>query len=212
MKKKLSSFFLCLCIPFLLISCKDASDNNDSTKKQPNTTIESNTDIKKPFTEENVTNKKEDKTSSNIPTSEIKERNVRLYYYDSNQDKIIYLDSVVEVKDKAVATAIVNALKKPINENIPPTIAKNINIKSASVNLEKDLITIDFTDNFVKEQNLGSGSESMTLKAIANTFGYNFNVNHVKITLAGKPYSSGHISYNKDEFITVSYDNCFEYK
>ncbi|ATD54995.1 GerMN domain-containing protein [Clostridium chauvoei] len=211
MKKKLTFILLLTSLLFLFISCNKASIDSENQK----VTIEKpiiNNESSSTKGNNNVEKSSKAEKKPTTPTPEIKNRDVRLYYYDVNLDKLVYLDTVIEIKDKAVATAIVNALKSPSNNKITPAISSKINIKSASVDLDNDLIRIDFTDNFVKEQNLGSGPEAMTLQAIVNTLGYNFNVNKVKITLGGKPYNSGHFSYNENEYIPVNYNDCVEFK
>ncbi|MGL5085988.1 MAG: GerMN domain-containing protein, partial [Clostridium sp.] len=159
--------------------------------------------------EEDTTDKKETDTSS---TSKKENRTARLYFYDVVEDKIVYYDETIEVTDKALTTALVNALKAPLKSGVNPAIAKNINIKSAKLDKANNVFTVDFTDNFVKEMNLGSGPESMTLAAIVNTLGYNFEVDNVIITLAGKPYGSGHIAKLEGESFKVNFDKTVKLK
>lgn len=181
----------------MLVSCsKSISKTETPTNKTEKSDISTESD------KSNAENLDESTQSSQITN-----RNVRLYFYDVVQDKIVYYDDTVEVTDKAVTTALINELKHPKNTKVTPSISKNVNIISAKLDKEKNLFYLDLTDNFVGEMNLGSGPESSTLNAIVNTIGYNFEVNNVVITLGGKPYSSGHILKNEGESFKVSLSN-----
>lgn len=211
MKKQILIISLILTIPFYLIGC---NSKNDTTNNVP-PSIES---PDKPSEDSSSSESSNDKPNLEEPNKDVEtpkepevvQRDVRLYYYDAVNDKIQYTNQTIEVKDKAVATAIVNALKHPSIQGVTPALAEGIKLKSAKVDSSDDSITIDFSDDFVSLQNLGSGPESSTLKAIANTFGYNFNVNKVIITLNGKPYESGHIIKKPGEGFTPNYDGTIE--
>ena len=140
---------------------------------------------------------------SNNTESSIENIAVRLYFYNAQDDTLVYYDDTIEVTDKALTTALINALKNPSNPNATPLLPQNIDITSAKLDKENNLFTLDFPSDFVSKMGLGSGAESMTLKAIVNTIGYNFKVNNIIITLGGKPYSSGHILMEEGESFKV---------
>ncbi|GAB6170149.1 hypothetical protein JCM1393_26090 [Clostridium carnis] len=207
MRKKIIATFLLLLLPFSLISCsenKNLSSNAPSIEE--NTSNGNNSNSDKSDLDENKS--ESSKESSN--EDEVKSKDVRLYYYNAVADKIVYSDKTIEVKGKAVATAIVNSLKEAPTSDIRGVISKDISLISANLDSSKDTITLDFSDNFVKAQNLGGGVEASTLTALVNTFGYNFKVNNVIITLGGKPYESGHFSKASGEAFKVNYDNITE--
>lgn len=134
----------------------------------------------------------------------------RFFYYNPAKDKILYMD-------KNMAQQEASKLKNILDENLKNAPSKEfmsikatIKVNKIELSEEKGLVNIDFSNNFVKEMNLGSGTESSNLQAIVNTLGYNYKVDKVLITLDGKPYSSGHIIMKKDEAFSVNYDGCFK--
>lgn len=207
MKKKplilLSIFILSL----TLISC---NKNTIEIKDSPDNNTEINTE--KPEVPNSNNNDLQIENSNKLtpPNSDISQKetkSVRLYFYDVVNDTIIYYDDTIQVTDKAVTNALINALKNPSNASVTPSIPKSINVTSAKLDINTNTFTIDFPNNFVSEMNLGSGPESSTLQSIVNTLGYNFNVDNVIITLGGKPYSSGHIIMESGESFKVSLNN-----
>lgn len=203
MKKKLLVILSILIFSLMLISCnKEISKPNAEPDSSQNDNINTTVDEAKDILPESQTT-----DTNNTDVVKKENKSVRLYFYDVVNDNIVYYDDTIEVTDKAVTTALINALKHPTNPDVTPAIAKNISLTSAKLDKENNIFTMDFKDNFVSEMNLGSGSESNTLRTIVNTIGYNFKVDNVIITLGGKPYSSGHILMNDGESFKVSLDN-----
>lgn len=202
MKKKLIIILLSLSIPFSMISCKN-NTNNVTNEGNNNSTISDNSTTSQ--AEEKEEEKHED-------LDENKEKNAKIYYYDVVSDKIVYINSIIEVEGDQSANALINELKKSPNEDIQPALSSDITLNSYTIDNENSIITLDFSSNFVSAQNLGAGAESSTLAAICNTFGSYFNVENVIITLDGKPYSSGHILMTEGETFKVDLNNAVELK
>lgn len=203
MKKKILIILSVFILSLTLISC-------DKNTTQPNEKPDSSqTDNEKPSTPDsgdvNLTPDDSEKPTPN--TSKKENRDVRLYFYDVVNDSIVYYNDTVEVTDKALTNALINALKNPSNDSVTPAVPSTIDVTSAKLDKENNLFTINFPSNFVSEMNLGSGPEAQTLQAIVNTLGYNFGVDNIIITLGGKPYSSGHIIKEVDESFKVSLDD-----
>ncbi|WP_411170563.1 GerMN domain-containing protein [Clostridium sp. MB05] len=208
MKKNIIATLLLLFIPFSIISCTPKTPaKNDTTS---NINVNENNSSKINVNENNLAeNDTINKENNNTPP-EIINDNAKIYYYDAVNDKIVYINETIEIKNKAVATALVNELKKAPNDEVASSISTDISLISANVDEDKDCITLNFSSNFVKAQNLGGGAESSTLNAICNTFGNYFNVKNVIITLEGKPYSSGHILMKDGEAFKVDLSNTVE--
>ncbi|WP_195263583.1 GerMN domain-containing protein [Clostridium sp. 1001275B_160808_H3] len=203
MKKRILAILISLSIPFSMISCgAEANSNKNNTASNI-----SNNEATIIDEEDNIN----DNTQNDISNSnETITDNANIYYYDVVTDKIVYISKTIEIKDKAVATALVKELKKAPSEEIAASLNSDISLNSAEVDSTNDIIKLDFSSNFVEAQNLGSGPESSTLTAICNTFGDYFNVTQVIITLDGKPYTSGHISMKDGDIFKVNLDNTFE--
>jgi|GEM_PF-1047667 len=77
----------------------------------------------------------------------------------------------------------------------------NVNINSIELDRNNNLVTVDFSSNFI--DNLGGGGhEELVLQALASTFGMFYRVENFRITLDGNNYESGHFEMGDDEFIT----------
>lgn len=201
MNKKFTAIIISLLIGFSMISCQNGDKDNNVSKKNNTGNFSTNNDDSK----NNINN-------SNNESNEIVSDDARIYYYDVVIDKIVYINKTIEIKDKATATALINELKKSPNSDISPAISNDISLISAKVNDENDTITLNFSSNFVEAQNLGSGAETNTLKAICNTFGDYFNVSNVIINLDDKPYTSGHILMKDGDSFKVDTNNSIELK
>ncbi|MGG7057672.1 GerMN domain-containing protein [Clostridium nigeriense] len=200
MKKKLIAILLSLSIPFSLISCNTNSITNEENS---NSTISDNSTSSKEEVENNEVNK---------DTDQSKEENVKVYYYDGVSDKVVYINTTIEVESDKIADSLIDELKKSPNSDIPPALSSEVTLNSCTVDNENSLVTLDFSSNFVEAQNLGAGAESSTLTAICNTFGSYFNVENVIINLDGKPYSSGHIIMSEGEAFKVDLNSAVELK
>ncbi|WP_097032763.1 GerMN domain-containing protein [Clostridium tertium] len=206
MKKRILAILISLSIPFSIISCGAEANNN---KNNTASNISNNESTITDEEDKNKDSNQSDKYNTNN-SNEITTDDANIYYYDVVTDKIVYINKTIEIKDKAVATALVNELKKNPSEEIASALNSDISLNSAKVDSENDTIKLDFSSNFVEAQNLGSGPESSTLTAICNTFGDYFNVSKVIITLDGKPYTSGHISMKDGDTFKVDLNNTLE--
>jgi hypothetical protein len=60
--------------------------------------------------------------------------------------------------------------------------------------------------------NAGSALEGMILESLADTFGSYFQTDRVVLTIAGKPYESGHFKISETEPLTPDPGKAQEYK
>lgn len=180
------------------------NDVNDSVESNNNSS--SNNVNTKPSDESNNINIKPESNEGTVSEeSNTVTKSLRIYYYDAVNDKIVYTSREVAVVDKAITKALVEELKKSVSSTIASSINPESNVRVASINQDTKTLTVDFTGNLLSS-NLGSGVESSSLQAIANTFGYNLGVNNVIIKVNGKPYQSGHIDMKEGESFKVNYD------
>lgn len=179
---------------------KDSAKSDDSSKDTK--------DEKKDTTLNNDTSKKEDNLSEN--NSSVTEKDVRIFYYDIESDKIIYQNKKIKVTYGALTNAIIDAYKGALDNQCYSGLPDNVVVKSAKLEKDKDLITVNFGDTFVNTLGYGAGIEASILQSVVNSLGYNFGVSNVYITVNGKPYSSGHIAQKENESFAVKYDGCVE--
>ncbi|WP_019849506.1 GerMN domain-containing protein [Desulfitobacterium sp. PCE1] len=135
-------------------------------------------------------------------------QNVKVYDPNINDDKIYTTQTQLSFKTNDITKQIFEEeFKKQANHG--RLIGDNVKIKSLYLN-QDGRVYIDFTKNFVREMNAGSGYEGMILQSIVNTLGNYYGASEVYLTLEGEPYASGHIEMKKGEFFKVNMDNVIE--
>jgi hypothetical protein len=148
-------------------------------------------------------NMKVTSTLKNIEENVRLTQSIRCYYPDENYN-IRYEDRNFSfVTNDITKISIQNLFKNFPGNNKGQLIGKNVTINSLYLN-DDGMVYIDFSSNFVKEMNAGSGFESAILESIANTIGKYYGVDKVYITIDNKPYSSGHIVKAKGEYFKVT--------
>lgn len=198
MKKFVKVLLIFMLIPSILLGCNEVKNEGgtDSTNNNNEVTIESN--------KTNSTEKE------NTTTSKIEQKDARLFFYDGVTDKIVYKDTKIEVKEKAVVTALVNSLKKSLIQGVDPLLSEDVAVKSAKVDNDEKTLYVDFKSKIIDPQKVGSGPESGILKSLVNTLGYYYKVDKVILTINGEPYESGHIIMKKGEAFKVDLSNTIE--
>ncbi len=140
-------------------------------------------------------------------------QNVRFYYPNIDDGIYYYKDVDVSYKTNDITREILcNVYKDPLaGGNIPvgKVFSSNTEINSLYLN-DDGMVYIDLNRVFLEEMNAGAGYEAMILQSIANTFGSYYNAEKVILTIDGELYESGHIAFQKGEYITVHVDNISE--
>ncbi|MCI6189750.1 MAG: GerMN domain-containing protein [Clostridium sp.] len=232
MKKRFICALLLCSLSLVLFSCgestpKDNSSTSTATSSSKNTTSTSTSKIEK---DKSARSNKDDtntisKSESNTPTinsnvsknesssSSKKEvdQEIRLYVYDAISGESMYTMKNITIVDGALVSAIINALKDDSSNNFT-ALNPEIQVKSAKLEKDKDLLTVDFGEKFLNNMDLGGGVEMGMLQSVVNSLGYNFGVSNVCITVNGEGYSSGHVSHKADEPFKVDYSNSIPLK
>lgn len=203
--KKYLSFIISIFMIFSLIGCGDSPNTNSTTNNKSESQKTENDSNKNEINNDKTENFEENTNSTGV-NSTTTDKKVRLFFYNGFEDKIVYKDTTVKVIDGALVTAIIKGLKENYGEDYC-SLASNIEVNSAKLEKDKDLLTVNFKKNFINNMNLGSGAESAVLQCVVNSLGYNFNISNIYITIDGKPYSSGHLLYEENETIAVDYSN-----
>lgn len=83
----------------------------------------------------------------------------------------------------------------------------SINTKINNLSLdENNIVNVDFSSELVSDMNAGAGYELLILQSITNTLGNYYGAMEVVITVAGKPYESGHVLMKEGETFKVDMD------
>ncbi|NSW90578.1 MAG: GerMN domain-containing protein [Firmicutes bacterium] len=151
-----------------------------------------------------------EKIEKNVPYVE----RIRIYFPDFNKDKLAYINREIEfLTNQDVKEVLEKAMKNiPEGSGLSKVLSDNTKILNIELDDNNDIVTVDFSSQFVTEMNAGTTLESMILKSVTNTFGEYFQKQKVKITLEGKPYSSGHVLMEPEDYFTVDTENTYEYK
>lgn len=172
--------------------------------------LSSNNNIKRP-TYENTNGKEETKKEeeSNVVDSidnikeidsaeeitNVEEKEVRLFYFDTVEMRIKYVDKKISIKDNALTTALTKELQTKLSENAL-VLTDAVGIKAADLDRNTGMLKVIFNDSYVNHMNLGTSTESALLMSLVNTYGYNYNVDKVAIYFGDKLYKgvSGELS------------------
>ncbi|CZR00285.1 sporulation and spore germination [Trichococcus palustris] len=141
--------------------------------------------------------------TENIPETQM----LRVYYPDSN---VMGLDATSvelayatnQITRDVLAAALKNVAAAPGGHVIGP----NVTINSLALS-DDGRVHVDFSQEFVSEMNAGSSAESLILQGVVNTIGEYYGVQEVYLTVAGKPYESGHILMGEGQYFTVDYSD-----
>ncbi|WP_243240431.1 LysM peptidoglycan-binding domain-containing protein [Clostridium cibarium] len=136
---------------------------------------------------------------------------IRFFYPDNNTTNAWYVDKNINFfTNDLTKVKFQNEFKNPPN-CFAPCIGPNTTINYLYYNATDDMVHVDFSANFVSDLNAGSSYELLSLLSITNAIGRYYNKNKVYITLAGNPYSSGHIEKQPGEPFLTNFSNINEY-
>lgn len=132
-----------------------------------------------------------------IQLSPYNPKDYRFYYYNIDKDEIVYTtEGVINYEPERMSFYIIKRLKEP-TLNILPTIDWSVKINNIVPIYKKDFICVDFSKDFLNLSEKGVHVENALLQCIVNTFGYNFEVSNIIITIDGEPYLSDNILMEK---------------
>lgn len=127
---------------------------------------------------------------------------IKIYYPDEQQEKLITRDINLDLKSDDKNEKILDELKKSkvIKSD---TEIKNINLESESDQDKNKILCIDFKNEFINLNEVGSESENLILKSILKTFAEVYDVKKIRLTIDGKNYESGHIEMEDGDYFNV---------
>ena len=190
---------------------KDTSTaSNEKDKTTSSNKGDTNTISKSESTTPTINSNVSENESSSSSKKEV-DQEIRLYVYDAISGESMYTMKNITIVDGALVSAIINALKDDSSNNFT-ALNPEIQVKSAKLEKDKDLLTVDFGEKFLNNMDLGGGVEMGMLQSVVNSLGYNFGVSNVCITVNGEGYSSGHVSHKADEPFKVDYSNSIPLK
>ena len=153
----------------------------------------------------NIKNNNEEIIYEYIPEEEITGEQLRqtiitLYFLDPKTYELSPEARQIDAKellDNPYELLINLLIEGPKNENIIKLIPENTKLNSAQI--KNNILYIDFSEDFIKEQNLGKNQEELILKSIVNTVTELTEINKVAILIEGKEdlgYPDGEVMFN----------------
>lgn len=140
------------------------------------------------------------------------EQEMTFFYPPVEQEGNIYVERTILIEtNEDILQVLEEQMKNPPAQDIRSSLSQNTKIIKITREEEKDLVLVDFNRALLEDMNVGSYGEEQVLQSIVNTFGTNYNVNNVYISVEGKPYQSGHFELREGEYFTVRMDNSKKY-
>ncbi|WP_195989078.1 GerMN domain-containing protein [Clostridium sp. D53t1_180928_C8] len=183
MKKYLLKIFALLSLTIFLLGCTNV--NNEIITEDDNFNKTSDESLDKSSNQNN--NSDEDNKNNN--SLNIEDRNCRIFFFDSNALKLKYTDTTIQVKDGAIIKSLTNALQNTNNNDDFLTLTKKVSIKSATIDMNTDVLKVVFSDDYTKYMTLGTATEAGLLSSLICTYGYNLGVKKVAIYFGDELYT-----------------------
>lgn len=153
----------------------------------------------------NVKNNKEEVIYEYTPEEEITGEQLRqtvitLYFLNSENYELTPEARQIDAKDLLdnPYELLINLLiEGPKNEKLLKLIPENTKLNSAQI--KDNILYIDFSEEFIKEQNLGKEQEELILKSIVNTVTELTEINKIAILIDGeedKGFPDGELIFN----------------
>lgn len=214
MRKYFIIFTVILFFTFLLSGCKsntqvknennnninlnnENSNNQSSTNQNTNNSTNNNSNSVKPGSTEQerpAAEKPNEQKPGSVPPAEnkpsIKDTNCRLYFFNTKELAMYYVDTTIPVEDNAIIKALTKELQNQNYSKDFLTLTNKVQIKSAKVDKDKKLLTVVFSDSYVNHMTLGNATESGLLATLLSTYGYNLGVAKVAIYFNNELYTS----------------------
>lgn len=130
------------------------------------------------------------------------------FYYPNIEDYSLTeksVDMVFSTND-VTKMSFENVFKSFPGDNKEILMGPNGKINSMYLN-DDGMVYVDFSKEFVKEMNVGSGFELAILQSIVNALGEYYGSDKVYITIDNEPYSSGHMYMEKGQGFKVDFTN-----
>ena len=138
-------------------------------------------------------------------------QNIRFYYPDFNNDRLVYVDKALEFyTGDPLIPKIESAFKNP-PAGMAPLMSADTAINSIKYDPAAGVVTIDFPATFITKTNAGAGLEGMILESVADTIGGYYQTDKVQITIDGARYESGHFIFNTGEYLPYRPDQAVPY-
>ena len=154
----------------------------------------------------NIKNKNEKNIEEYIPEAEITEEQLRqtiitLYFLEPESYELIPEARQIDAKElvKDPYKNLINLLiEGPKNEKLAKLIPEKTVLNNAEI--KNNILYLDFSKEFIEQQNIGKEQEELIIKSIVNTVTELTEVNQVAFLIDGKAelgFPDGGVNFNK---------------
>ena len=127
------------------------------------------------------------------------------FYYPNEEEQMTSIQKTVSFfTNNITRLTIQEAMSENSNDGYIPLISTGTKINSMYLGDDNIAYIFDFSNDFVRDMNVGAGFEEMILQGITDTLGKYYGVKEVCLTVDGQPYESGHLQYRPGETLKVS--------
>lgn len=179
----------------LLTGCgsktNEESNINNSSTEQAQVDNKDSVADKEYKTEDKVETETETKneTNSNNTVEKDEKTNITIFIPNDNADGLNKKEVTI---NHLTAYSIVNALAD--NGVVPKA------TKALKFDIKNNIGYLDISSS-IYDLNSGSSAETLMLDSIRETFLKSFNIEKIKLTVDGKPYTGRHIEVSPDDFL-----------
>lgn len=141
------------------------------------------------------------------------EQKLLVYYPMYSEVNTSYIeDKISFYTNQSIEKLIENKLKNPPSDKLIAPLPKETVINSIHFDRSSWVLNVDISEGFLTELNAGSTLEYEVIRSIVNTFGKFYDTDKVYISLNGKPYESGHMAINEEEYFKVNTEGIEKFK
>ncbi len=136
------------------------------------------------------------------------------YYPDFNNSRVAYIEKTFDLMTNENITGIFEQEFKTVPEGsgLTPVMTEGAALNSISYDAGTRVVTADVSGTFITGMNAGAPLEGLILQSLANTLGWYFQTDMVRLTVDGGPYESGHFLFGAGDYLpfdlsgTVAYN------
>lgn len=150
------------------------------------------------------------KAISAFETSKPVERQIKVYFGDSNTSRLVYTDQNISIRtNEEPKHFLTDVLKKVPNDKYVLAIPKSARIESIYLDEDTKKLYLDMSKEYY-DMNYGSGAEYLAIQSLVTTVGAYYDAKQVVLTVAGEPYQTDQVAYRVGESIPIKFDNINE--
>ena len=136
---------------------------------------------------------------------------IKFFYPDFAAEEVKYVTRDVKWQTNDQPEEVLATYLKKTPAGLERVISPKTKIKHIKIDYDEKILRVDFSEELVTDMNAGHLLESLIVTSIVNTFGEYYQLDKVYLSVAGKPYQTGHMMIKEDEYFEVE-DHLEEYQ